>query len=45
MARSRKLAPNAYLVDSLRFHGGMPQEELGKASRVSQAEISKYGHP
>jgi transcriptional regulator with XRE-family HTH domain len=42
MARSKKLAPDAYLVNFLRFHGGMSQEELGKASRVSQAEISKY---
>lgn len=42
MARSKKLTADAYVVDALRFHGGMTQTELGKTSGVSQTEISKY---
>jgi len=42
MARAKEPTADAYVVDSLRFHGGMSQTELGEASRMSQAEISRY---
>jgi transcriptional regulator with XRE-family HTH domain len=42
MARTRKVGPDAYVVECLRFHGGLSQTELGEASGVSQSEISKY---
>jgi transcriptional regulator with XRE-family HTH domain len=42
MPKPRKLTADACLVAFLRFRGGMSQTQLGKASRVSQAEISKY---
>ena len=42
MARTKKVGPDAYVVECLRFHGGLSQTELGEASGVSQSEISKY---
>ncbi len=42
MTRAKKLTADAYVVNTLRFRGDMTQEQLGKASGLSQAEISRY---
>ena len=42
MARAKKLTADAYVVSTLRFHGDLSQAELGEASGLSQAEISRY---
>jgi transcriptional regulator with XRE-family HTH domain len=42
MARTRKLTSDAYVMNTLRFHGDLSQEELGKACGMSQAEVSRY---
>src|SRR5215203_5781973 len=31
-----------YVVNFLRFHSGLTQQELGRACRVDQAEISRF---
>src|SRR6185295_7724785 len=42
MARAKKLTADACVVNSLRFHSDMSQEQLAEACGMSQAEISRY---
>jgi transcriptional regulator with XRE-family HTH domain len=42
MARARKLTSDAYVLNTLRFHGDMSQTELAEACGMSQSEVSRY---